>query len=47
MSFERVTYIAPENSGPVSVCVIKVGQESQPLTITVATSELAPIEAEG
>ena len=36
-----------ENEGPAQVCVVRVGQTTQPTTVTLISGELSPADAEG
>ena len=40
-------YRVGEDTGPVEICVERIGQTTQPITVTLFTGELSPADAEG
>ena len=45
--FERESYSVAEDAGSVSLCVRREGENSESLSIQVATSNLSPVDARG
>ena len=40
-------YRVNENEGPAQVCVVREGQTTQPISVTLISGELSPADAEG
>ena len=47
MFFDEENYPVTETDGGVSVCVRREGAAAESFSVTVATSETSPVQAEG